>query len=127
MTLDVWTPELQALAEGEIVIAFADRGTCTEGDEVELVAGHRPEPGEVKPAYRRWLGVEPPPGPWRAVVIAVDPARLLDREAGGARHIRAAAPDDGDLLVLRVEGPDGPVLSDEAFAARRASVEGAMR
>jgi hypothetical protein len=125
--LAIDTPELLALAAGEVVVAFVARGTCSEGDELELVEGGALALEDVKHAYRRWLGAAVPPGPWTAVVVAVDPAQLLDPEAGGARHLRASAPTSGDLLVLRVEGPDGPVLSDEAFAARLRSVEGAMR
>jgi hypothetical protein len=120
-------PELLALVTGEVVVAFAARGTCTEGDEVELGLGAELSATQLKPAYRRWLGAEAPSGRWRAVVVAVDPSRLLGADAGGSRHLRMAAPTDGDVLLLRVEGPDGPVLSDEAFAARRRSVEGAMR
>jgi hypothetical protein len=35
-------------------------------------------------------------------------------------------PGTGDLAILRVYAPDGPVLSDDAFAARVGSIEGAM-
>jgi hypothetical protein len=125
--LAIAAPELLALLEGEIIVVFVARGTCTEGDEVELVVGDPLDADLVKPAYRRWCDAEVPSGPWTAVVVAVDPAQLLDPEAGGARHVRTAAPLDGDLVLLRVEGPDGPILSDDAFAARRGSVEGAMR
>jgi hypothetical protein len=37
------------------------------------------------------------------------------------------APEDGDLVLLRVYGAAGPVLGDDAFSARRRSVEGALR
>lgn len=124
--LPVPLPELVALAEGEIVVAFAARGTVTEGDEVTLVPGPPLRPDEVKPAYRRWMASSPPE-PVTAVVVAVDPASLLDVTAGGARHLRLTAPQDGDLLVLRVATGGEPVLSDGAFAARVRSVEGAMR
>ena len=60
-----------------------------------------------------------------AVVEAVHPAALLDPASGGARHVLAEAPG-GDLLILRVYGADGAVLSDGAFQARRRSVEGAL-
>jgi hypothetical protein len=120
-------PELLGLAAGEIVVAFAARGTVNEGDEVELAPGPSLDPAMVKPAYRRWLQMPLPDATFTAVVIAVDPAQLLDPEAGGARHLRTTPPTEGDLLVLRVSGPDGAVLSDEAFAARHRSVEGAIR
>ena len=79
---------------------------------------------DLKPAYRHWAD-RPVEGEWSAVVEAVHPAALLDPESGSARHILAEAPG-GDLLVLRVYGPDGPVLSDAAFEARRRSVQGAL-
>jgi len=125
--LPLATPELLALLTGEVIVAFVARGTCTEGDEVGLVAGAELDAAAIKPAYRRRVGAEVPAGPWTAVVVAVDPAQLLDPAAGGARHVRVSAPAEGDLLVLRVAGPEGPVLSDVAFAARSRSVEGAMR
>ncbi len=117
--------ELMALATGEIVVAYVERGALTEGDEIDLVpSGGRPE-AEVKPAYRRWLHVGPPVG-YTAVVVSVDPAALLDPHAGSARHV-LAAPGEGDLVLLRVFDDTGPVLSDEAFAARKRSVEGALQ
>lgn len=106
-------------------MAFTERGACTEGDEVGLEAsGPRPDE-EVDAAYRRFTS--PPAGSWTGVVVAVHPIRLLDREAGRARHILTSTPDDGDVVVLRVFGEEGAVLSDEAFAARRRSVEGALQ
>ncbi|CAN5400023.1 hypothetical protein BH24ACT7_BH24ACT7_26110 [soil metagenome] len=117
--------EVRALAAGELVVAFVPRMTVGEGDELILnPSGPMPE-GELKPAYRRWADQPAPDGAWTAVVVAVDPATLLDPEAGAARHI-LTAPGAGDLAILRVYGPDGPVLSDEAFAARQRSIEGAM-
>lgn len=117
--------ELRALASGEIIIAFAPRGTVDEGDEVELVAGDALPAEALKPAYRRWANSPPPAGDHTGVVVAVVPASILDPVAGAARHIRMA-PGDGDIFLLRVFGPDGVVLGDEAFAARRRSVEGAL-
>ena len=120
-------PDLRALASGEVVIAFVNRGAATEGDEIDLRSSG-PRPGsELKPAYRRWAAEPVPGGPWLGIVDRVDPATILDAEAGSSRHILTEAPATGDVIILRVYGPDGPVLSDEAFAARRASVEGALR
>ena len=117
-------PDLLALVTGEVVVAFFDRGGVDEGDEVELV-GAGPRPAEhLKPAYRHWADREVD-GEWTAVVEAVHPAALLDPESGDARHV-LTEPPDGDLLLLRVYGPDGPVLSDAAFKARRWSVQGAL-
>lgn len=119
-------PDLRALASGEVVIAFVNRGAATEGDELDLHgSGSRPE-SELKPAYRRWATGSVPGGPWLGIVDRVDPATILDPEAGSSRHILTEAPVAGDVIILRVYGPDGPVLSEDAFVARRASVEGAL-
>lgn len=119
--------DLQALVEGETVVAFLPRGEVTESDEVDLAAEGAGDPSALKPAYRRWASVKPPRGPWSAVVVLVAPVAILDPEAGSSRHIFEETPQDGDLVVLRVYGKRRAVLSDEAFAARRKSVEGALR
>ncbi len=124
--LQVPDAELRALAGGEIVAAFADRAAVDEGDEVELAPGGDVDPATLKPAYARWAAAGPPPGEWTAVVTAVHPASSLDPESGSARHVRTAAPTDGDLVVLRVYDGERAVLSDEAFAARVRSLEGAL-
>lgn len=117
-------PDLRALATGEVVVGFAARGTVEVGDEVGLAAAGARAPADLKPAYRHWSDAGPPEGNWTAIVEAVHPAALLDGAAGTARHILAAVPE-GDLVVLRVYGPGGPVLSDVAYAARRRSLDGA--
>ncbi len=123
--LTVPLPDLNALVRGETVVAFVDRGAATVGDEAALGDGG-PQPVErVKPAYARWADAPVPEGPWSAVVVAVHPSALLDAEAGAARHILRSIPT-GDLAILRVYRDDVPVLSDDAFAARRAAVEGAL-
>lgn len=123
--LAVSNPELRALASGESIVAFVARGTLSEGDEIELTAsGPRPA-AELKPAYARWAAADAPRG-LSAVVVSVSPAAMLDRRAGAARHILREA-GEGDLVLLRVFTAGGPVLSDEAFAARHRSVEGALR
>jgi len=120
------TPDLRALIEGEVVVAFTPRGAVSEGDEVALAGtGTRP-PEDLKPAYARWHDAELPAGDWGAIVEAVHPSTLLDPETGSGRHILATIPD-GDLVVLRVFDGTDPVLSDEAHEARRRSVEGALR
>ena len=96
------------------------------GDEVGLEAGGAMPPGTLREAYRRWADGPAPQGTWTAVVESVEPATALDAEAGRSRHLRTAAPRSGDLAVLRVYGSDGPVLSDGAFSARRASLEAAL-
>lgn len=124
--LDLSPPEARALIAGEVVVGFAERGAVTEGDEVDISPTVTLAETDVKPAYQRWLDTAIPDGPWTGVVISVDPAQILDPDAGQSRHVRTSAPS-GDLIVLRVYGPDGPVLSDAAFAARQKSVEGALR
>lgn len=123
--LTVSDPELRALAEGECVIGFAPRGSVSEGDEVAVSANGPLPVGALKPAYRRWADAGPPDGAWSAVVEAVGPATALDPIAGASRVI-LAAPGEGDLIVLRVFGDEGPVLSDDAFDARKRSVNGAL-
>lgn len=105
---------------------FVPRGLVTEGDEVEFAAAGSVDAADLKPAYRRWAEAGPPDGAYGAVVVSVNPAGMLDREAGAARHILSSN-GAGDLVVLRVFDEHGPVLSDEAFAARIRSVEGALR
>lgn len=123
--LSVTDAELRALAEGECVIAFAPRGSISEGDEVELSPTGSVAVGALKPAYRRWADAGPPEGRWTAVVDSVGPAAALDPIAGASRFI-LTAPGEGDLVVLRVFGEDGPVLGDEAFDARLRSINGAL-
>lgn len=124
-TMKIPPPDLKALVEGEVVVAFGPRGMVDEGDEVTLEAGPRRDPAELKPAYRHWSDVRVS-GSWTAVVAAVHPATLLDPVAGSGRHILESVPQ-GDLVVLRVFGDAGsPVLSDVAFDARRRSLEGAL-
>lgn len=118
-------PDLRALASGATVVAFVPRGSATAGDEIVLhPAGGRP-PATLKPAYRHWADGPPPDGEWSAVVVSVDPAGLIDGDAGSREHILEQVPD-GDLLVLRVYGPAGPVLDDVTFRARCRGVEGAL-
>ena len=125
MRLDLPIPDLLALVTGEVVAAFGPRRGVDQGDEVDLAAsGSRPA-DDLKPAYRHWADREAPAGAWSAVVEAVHPAALLNAESGDARHVLVTVPE-GDLLVLRVYGTGGPVLSDAAFAARRRSLEGAL-
>ena len=120
-------PDLRALASGEVVVAFVSRDAATEGDEVELTGSGPRNERELKPAYRRWADEPAPTGPWFGIVDRVDPATILDSDAGASRHILAEAPADGDVIIMRVYGPDGPVLGEDAFMARKNSVEGALR
>lgn len=118
-------PDLRALASGESVIAFIPRATATEGDEVTLEASGPRAAAELKPAYRRWAKAGPPDGSWAAIVVSVHPAASLDVAAGADRHI-LAEPGEGDLVILQVFNGTEAVLSEDAFLARRSSVEGAI-
>jgi len=125
MTLSLPVPDLLAVVTGESIVAFVPRGAVEVGDEVRLAAAGSRTPGEVKPAYAGWVERAAPDGAWWAAVEDVLAASALDPREGASRHVLAGIPD-GDLLVLRVHGEDGPVLSDTAFAARRRSLDGAL-
>lgn len=125
MTTSVPDAELRALASGESIVAFGASGATAPGDRIDLVSAPGDDPGSLAPAYRRWAS-DPPPGAWTAEVVEVHPVVRFDPEALAARHIRADTPATGDVLLLRVSGAAGPVLSDTAFAARLRSVHGAL-
>ena len=118
--------DYMALISGEVIMAETGRGEITEGDEYELTVGGMRPPEEVKPAYRRWVNLPPPEGSWTGVVIAVHPAQAFDAASGASRHV-LARPPKGDVVIVRVFGEDGPVLSEVAFEARVRSLEGALR
>lgn len=124
--LTVPSPDLRALATGESVIAVVARGSVSEGDELDLAADDSRNADELKPAYRRWAAEKAPAGAWSAVVAAVHPAQAFDDAAASSRHIFSGHLE-GDVVVLRMYGADGPVLSDAAFDARVSSLEGSLR
>lgn len=124
--MEIAHQELLALATGETVIAFVARAAVFEGDEVSLEPGAALPAEEMKPAYAAWSKHPAPEGNWLGVVEAIHPASALDPDSGSSRHVRAGRPDHGDLAVLRVFGPDGPVLGEAAFAARRSAVDGSI-
>ena len=106
------------------MVAFVPRMTVGEGDELTLLPGGPMAAEDLKPAYRRWASHPAPEGTWTAVVVAVDPAALLDVEAGAARHIRAE-PGTGDLAILRVLRPRrAGAAPTRRFAARVARSRG---
>ena len=118
--------DLRALVTGEVIMVFLPKGTVTVGDACVLTNAGPRAAEDLKPAYRRWAEATTPDGPWHATVETVAAADTLDAEAGQSRHILAEV-GQGDLVVLRVRSDRGPVLSDEAFTARRASLESALR
>ena len=125
-SLVVPIPDLAALAGGTTVVAFASRHAVDLNDELDLIpSADRPE-HELSPPHTELAGAECPPGPWTALVVGLQPASSLAGAEGMQHHILAEVPD-GDAVILRVWGPGGPVLSDEAFAAEQAAVETAFR
>ena len=119
-------PDVRAVASGESIALFAPRGSVAAGDRLDLV-GTRPRPErELVAAYRRWAD-RPVPGTWEATVVEVHPLEAFDAERLRARHVLADPPAGADLVVVRVFGEDGPVLSEVSFAARLRSVCAALR
>lgn len=119
-------PDLRAVASGESVVAFVAPGTAAPGDRIVL-AGLGPRPaGDLAAAYRRWAD-RPIPGAWSAAVTEVHPVTTFDQDRLAARHVLARAPDATEALVVRVFADDGPVLGDDAFAARVRSLHAARR
>jgi hypothetical protein len=126
VTVALAFPDLRALASGESIIAFVPSGSVSAGEMLSLV-GSGPRPvAQLAPAYRRWADL-PVAGPWSAHVLEVHPCRAFDPSRLAARHVLADAPEDGDVLVVRVSEGEGPVLSDESFAARLGSLRSALR
>ena len=119
-------PDLRALATGETIVALVARSAVSSGTEIGLAAAGPRPPDELKPAYQRWGDVEVPAGEWTALVDDVFPAADLDPIEGPSRHILARL-GRGDLIVLRVHRDGAPVLSDDAYAARRTSLDSARR
>lgn len=105
---------LRALVTGEVV-TLPDALGVEAGEELELEDGGA-DPGPLKPAYRRWAEGRVA-GAWTARVERVVDAGSVDPPAFAARHLLSGHPD-GPIALLRVSGPDGPVLSDTAFDAR---------
>jgi len=126
VTLRLPNADLRALVAGESIIAFVAAGAVTTTDTVALEGSGSRRPSDLKAAYRRWADASVPAGTWTAAVEAVHPAAALDPHDGAARHVLAVA-GTGDVVVLKVSGPHGQVLTDAAYAARRSSLESAIR
>jgi len=118
--------EIHALAAGAVVATFVERGTLTEGDEIDLRSAESADRDDLQPHLRSPMIVKEPVGRFTAVVESVNPAAILDPVAGAALHARVI-PGDGDLVILRVYGADGAVLDESAFSEMRSAVEGALR
>lgn len=119
-------PDLAALAAGRTVVAFAARHAVDIDDEVELIpAGTRAE-AKLQRRYALLAEAETPEGEWSALVVGLQPASSLGRADTMQHHILAEVPD-GDAVILRVYGPEGAVLSDEAFADEQLAVAAAFQ
>ncbi len=115
-------PDLQALAIGTVIVAFAPRHAVDLNDELVLVATG-PRPGsELATAHSELVSAGPPAGEFVGLVVGLQPAASLAGPEGLTHHILAAVPD-GDAIILRVFSENGPVLDEEEFAHRRAAVE----
>jgi len=117
--------ERYALIEGEIVVAFTDRPP--EHHHLAVIPGEPLPLDALKPAYRRWCGIELPDDGVEAEVVSTDDLALFDPAQVFARHLRIDLPASGQLVVLRVRVHGREVLSDVAFGARVRAVTTAMR
>jgi hypothetical protein len=122
---EVSPAEMRALAGGETIVLTGGAGTAAAGDRIALRAGATDPPHPLKPAYRRWEEASVP-GDWTATVAAVWRSDDFDPDRFSSRHVFATHPE-GEILLLRVSGDRGAVLSETAFEARRRSVDQALR
>lgn len=124
--LTVPDPDLRALATGTAIVAFTDRHAVGLYDELELIpAGPRPV-SELSPEGAALNGLGPPEEQLTGLVVGLQPAASLAGPDGSGHHVLAQVPT-GDVAILRVFGPAGPVLSDQDFEARRAAIEAMFR
>lgn len=124
--LTVPDPDLQALATGTVIVAFADRHAVGLNDELELIpAGPRPV-SELSPQGEALNGLGAPGEQLTGLVVGLQPAASLAGPDGSGHHVLAEVPA-GDAVILRVFGPAGPVLSDQEFEARRVAIEAMFR
>ena len=108
-----------------VVAALVKGEMFTEGDEFDVVSEGTTDPDLLKPAYRRTANSVTRVSAV-GTVTGVHPAAMLDPEAGASRHV-FISPGPGDLVIVRVAIDSVPVLSEMAFAARSARLEGAIR
>ena len=120
--LDLPIQDLEALATGKTIIAFAGRHEVDLNDELELVASGSRAVGELSSRYARPAPPGPPPVGLVGLVVGLQPATSLGGPTGTGIHILNEVPD-GDAVILRVFVGDTPVLADPEFEIRRAAVE----
>jgi hypothetical protein len=118
-------PDLHALADGVVIVAFAPRHAVGLSDELDLVAGGPRPAAELAAAHASLATAGPPDREYRALVVGLQPAVSLGGTGGSAHHILADVPA-GDAVILRVFAGTDPVLDDEEFADRLAAVEAAF-
>ena len=124
--LELPIPDLAALAAGRTVVAFAERHAVDINDEVELIPSGARARAELQEQYAPLAEAEAPEGEWSALVVGLQPASSLGRADTMQHHILAEVPD-GDVVILRVYGPEGAVLSDETFADEQLAVAAAFQ
>ena len=72
--LELPDPDLQALAAGTVIVAFAARHAVNLNDELELVPmGPRPA-SDLAPAHTNLVSVGPPTGELTGLVVGLQPA-----------------------------------------------------
>ncbi len=119
-------PDLRALSAGTVVVAFVHRHAVDLNDELELqAAGPRPA-SELSADHQALAAMGPPEGDHVGLVVGLQPAASLAGSEGSRHHILSEVPA-GDAVILRVFSATGPVLADDEFAERRASVEAMFR
>jgi hypothetical protein len=120
--LELPDPDLQALAAGTVIVAFAPRHAVDLNDELELVpSGGRPA-SDLSSAHTGLALTGTPAGEYSGLVVGLQPAASLARDEGAAYHILAAVPE-GDAVILRVFSAKGPVLTDDEFTEHLTAVE----
>lgn len=120
--LELPDQDLQALAGGTVIVAFAPRHAVDLNDELELVPiGARPV-SDLSPTHTGPTDAGPPTGEFTGLVVGLQPAASLASNEGTAHHILAIVPE-GDAVILRVFSTQGPVLTDEQFTERLTAIE----
>ena len=124
--LELPDQDLQALAGGTVIVAFAPRHAVDLNDELELVPiGARPV-SDLSPAHTGLADAGAPTGEYSGLVVGLQPAASLASDKGTVHHILAAVPE-GDAVIMRVFSAQGPVLTDEQFAEHLTAIEAVFR
>lgn len=124
--LDLPDQDLQALAAGTVIVAFAPRHAVDLNDELELVSIEARPASDLSPAHAGLTDAGPPTGGYTGLVVSLQPAASLTSDKGAAHHILAVVPQ-GDAVILRVFSAKGPVLTDEQFTEHLTAIEAVFR